>query len=132
NPANRGGPRRAKVLNVLRASMQEFRESDGGVGTKHNAAKNFYSHITTPSHHGGKNRHFFAAWRPAAAEPPGRLSAGEFLSGKFRYAIFIGGPTWTCTPNRPSNLRCSGSSSTTTLMTWPFSMWTIVLPRTMR
>ena len=51
-------------------------------------------------------------------------SAGGYhcFSRMFRYSTFIGGPTCTCTPSRPSVGRFAVSSSTVTLITRPLSM----------
>ena len=43
-----------------------------------------------------------------------------------------GGPTWTWTPIRPSNLRLGVSSSMTSDMMWPLRMWMRRLPRMMK
>src|ERR1019366_999438 len=56
--------------------------------------------------------------------PPARALAFFYSSfnRKFRYSIFIGGPTCTCTPISPFIMRPAASSSITTLIKCPFSM----------
>ncbi|MCB1129851.1 MAG: hypothetical protein KDN05_01905, partial [Verrucomicrobiae bacterium] len=51
---------------------------------------------------------------------PGRTGidgSGGTFSLSFRNSTFIGGPTWTWTPSRPSERRWAESSSTTTDIT---------------
>ena len=57
---------------------------------------------------------------------------GSVFKRKLRYSTFIGGPTRTCTPIKPEAMRAIGSSSTTTLITCPFTRCVKTFPRMIR
>jgi hypothetical protein len=75
----------------------------------------------------------FLIWRggePADFELKVEFRMNSTNSGvQFRSSSFIGGPTCIWNPNRPASARFFVSSSMTMLVTAPFRIWTIVLPR---
>ncbi len=53
------------------------------------------------------------------------------FSQMFLNSTFIGSPTWIWKPRSPFNARAFVSSSTSVLVTWPFRISVIMLPRAM-
>ena len=68
------------------------------------------------------------------AQPTGGFDRRRYnsFSLKFRYSIFIGPPTCTCTPINPFIIRPTGSSSTTRLIKCPFKTCASTFPRMIR